>query len=104
MTYLSPSLNQPKRKEKEGFKEDESERELAVLPKQRNREKKDCQEGESEIGPGEQHGYRASYLVPVPSYLVPVPSYLKVVHVAYARAHNSVKLALHRYIVELHVV
>ena len=54
MIYLNPSLNQPNSKEKEGFKEDESEKELAVPRRQRNKEKKDCQEGESEIGPGEQ--------------------------------------------------
>jgi hypothetical protein len=51
---VSPSLNQPKSKEKESSKGDEREIELAVPRRQRNKEKKDCQRGESEIGPGEQ--------------------------------------------------
>ena len=54
MTNVSPSLNQPKSKEKEGFKGGESETELVVPPRQLNKEKKDWQEGESETGPGEQ--------------------------------------------------
>ena len=54
MTYISPSLNQPKSNEKEGFREGESETELAVPPRQQNKEKKDWQEGESETGPDEQ--------------------------------------------------
>ena len=45
---ISSSLNQPKGKEKESFKGDESETEFAVLLK------KDRQRGESETGPGEQ--------------------------------------------------
>ena len=49
MTNLSPSLNQPKSKEKEGFKGGESEIELAVPLRQRNRKG-----GELETGPGKR--------------------------------------------------
>ena len=48
------SLNQPKMKEKEGFKGGESETEIAVPRRQRNKEKKDWRRGELETGPGEQ--------------------------------------------------
>ena len=47
-------LNQPKSREREGFKDGVRGKELIVLPKQPKKEKKDCQDGESEIEPGEQ--------------------------------------------------
>ena len=54
MIRVTLFLRQPKRVEKGHFKEEEREIELAVPRKQRNKEKSDWQDGESETGPEEQ--------------------------------------------------
>ena len=54
ITKLDPSLNQPTSREKEAFKGGEREKELTMLQRQPNKEKKGWQGAESETGPGEQ--------------------------------------------------
>ena len=50
---MRPSLDQPKSREREGYKGDGREKGLFVLRKHQNKERRDWREGESKTGPDE---------------------------------------------------
>ena len=54
MANVTPSLHQPKSREREGFKEDGRETEPVVLPRLRSKGKRDWQKEESETRLEEQ--------------------------------------------------